>query len=359
MLFNTLGFLVFFPLVFTLYWLLPGRFRPYLLLAASCYFYMAFVPQYILILFFLITIDFFLGKEIAKNTSHKHFLFILSIISNVGVLFVFKYFNFFNENVALLAHALHWNYSLDALSLILPLGLSFHIFQSLGYIIEVYKGKYPAERNYLTYALYVMFFPQLVAGPIERPAHLLPQLHATQKFDYERVLSGFRLMLWGFFKKVVIANRLAVLVEYIYSHMAQMDASVVLIAVIAFSIQLYADFSGYSDIAVGSARMLGIDLTQNFGEGGTYRSPRGSAIMCTIRSFGSRKNGAPGGYTFVSSLPLCSPACGTVPGGPSLLWDSCSAPILSLVSSPSRGVKRSRVPSALTASRGYITSSNH
>ena len=264
MLFNSLSFLVFFPLVFTLYWVLPGRWRRWMLLLASCYFYMAFVPQYIFILFFLITVDYFLGIAIARADKYKHVYFLLSILSNVGVLFVFKYFNFFNENITSLAHFLNWNYSLGALSLILPLGLSFHIFQSLSYIIEVYKGRHPAERNYLVYALYVMFFPQLVAGPIERPAHLLPQLHALQTFDYNRVMSGLRLMVWGFFKKIVIANRLAVLVDHVYAQTASVDASVVFIAVIAFSIELYADFSGYSDIAVGSARMLGIDLVQNF-----------------------------------------------------------------------------------------------
>ncbi|MDO8571091.1 MAG: MBOAT family O-acyltransferase [bacterium] len=265
MLFNSISFLIFFPTVFILYWSLPQHARRWLLLGASCYFYMAFVPQYILILFFLITVDYFLGRAIERSETHKRAYFILSIFSNVGVLFVFKYFNFFNENIAALAHFLHWNYSLETLSLILPIGLSFHIFQSLAYIIEVYKGRYPAEKNYLVYALYVMFFPQLVAGPIERPAHLLPQLHAPHTFDYARAISGLRLMLWGLFKKIAIANPLAVLVDHVYGS-ATTDASIVFVAVVAFSIQLYADFSGYSDIAVGTARMLGIDLQQNFNQ---------------------------------------------------------------------------------------------
>ncbi|TSC68819.1 MAG: putative membrane protein involved in D-alanine export [Parcubacteria group bacterium Gr01-1014_56] len=238
--------------------------RPVLLLLASCYFYMAFVPYYILILFFLITVDYFLAFGLERGGAYKKVYLYVSILSNVGMLFVFKYFNFFNDNIAALAQVLHWNYSLGALSLILPLGLSFHIFQSLAYIIEVYKGRYKAERNYLTYALYVMFFPQLVAGPIERPAQLIPQLKAIQQFNYTQVISGLRLMAWGFFKKIVIANNLAILVNFVYARSGTADASMLLIAVFAFSIQLYADFSGYSDIAVGSARMFGVELVQNF-----------------------------------------------------------------------------------------------
>ena len=226
---------------------------------------MAFVPYYILVLFFLITIDFFLAQWIAAAEGHtKKVYLVAALISNIALLFVFKYFNFFNENIAALAGFLHWNYSLSVLSLLLPLGLSFHTFQSLAYVIEVYKGRYPTEKNYLTYALYVMFFPQLVAGPIERPGELLPQLTAPRTFKYTRAVSGLRLMLWGFFKKIVIANNLAILVNFVYARSGVADASALLLAVFAFSIQLYADFSGYSDIAVGSARMFGIDLVQNF-----------------------------------------------------------------------------------------------
>lgn len=264
MIFDSIPFLLFLPTVFFLYWVLPGKLRVWLLLIASCYFYMAFVPKYILILFFLITVDYVLGRLIARQDRYKHAYFILSIVSNIGILFVFKYFNFFNQNIADLAQFLGWNYPLGVLSLILPIGLSFHIFQSLAYIIEVYRGKYLAEKSYFTYALYVMFFPQLVAGPIERPAQLLPQLHAEQVFRYNQVVSGLRLVVWGLFKKIVIANNLAVLVDHVYAHQATLDASVLLLAMIGFSIQLYADFSGYSDIAIGSARMLGIELVQNF-----------------------------------------------------------------------------------------------
>ena len=264
MVFNSLSFLVFFPLVFFLYFALPGRARPWLLLVASCYFYMAFVPKYILILFFLIIVDYTLGLAIERFPERKRFFFVLSLASNLGMLFLFKYFNFVNANLEALASLLNWNYSLGALKLALPLGLSFHIFQSLSYIIEVYKGRYKAERDFPIYALYVMFFPQLVAGPIERPQHLLPQLKAHHTFDYARVVSGMKLMLWGFFKKIVIANPLALSVDFIYAHLDSADASIILVAAIAFSFVLYADFSGYSDIAIGAARVLGIELSPNF-----------------------------------------------------------------------------------------------
>ncbi len=264
MLFNSISFLIFFPVVFFLYFALPGRARPWLILAASCYFYMAFVPKYILILFFLIVVDYTLGIAIERFPERKKPFFVLSIMSNLGMLFLFKYFDFFRANVEALASLLNWNYSLGALQLALPLGLSFHIFQSLSYIIEVYKGRYKAERNFSTYALYVMFFPQLVAGPIERPQHLLPQLKAVHAFDYARVVSGMKLMLWGFFKKIVIANPLARSVDFVYANLDSADGSIVLVAALAFSFVLYADFSGYSDIAIGAARVLGIDLSPNF-----------------------------------------------------------------------------------------------
>lgn len=265
MLFDSIPFVIFFITVFFLYFSLPPKWQKWLLLGASCYFYMAFVPQYILVLFFLITVDYLLGIRMEQSVGRTRTLYFLaSIASNIGILFFFKYFNFFNQNVADLARLLHWNYSLESLAIILPIGLSFHIFQSLAYIIEVYKGRFAAERNYSTYALYVMFFPQLVAGPIERPAHLLPQLRIAHEFNYAKAVSGLKQMLWGFFKKIVIANNLALMVDFVYAHLATANGSAVLLAVLGFAVVLYADFSGYSDIAIGSARMLGIELVPNF-----------------------------------------------------------------------------------------------
>ena len=265
MTFTSIAFLVFLPLVVLFYYWCPARFRWALLLFASCYFYMAFVPKYILVLLALILIDFFLAQAIEKATgTQKKAFLVLSIFSNVGILFVFKYFNFFNENVGSLAHFLGWNYSISALRLVLPLGLSFHTFQSLSYIIEVYRGKYHAERHLGVYALYVLFFPQLIAGPIERPQHLLPQLHRTARFTRINFESGVRLIAWGFFKKLVIADQLAVAVDYVYGHAGSATGLSVVLGLVFFAFQLYADFSGYTDIARGSARLLGIELVRNF-----------------------------------------------------------------------------------------------
>ena len=273
MTFISLSFVVFFVGITVAYYLCPHRFRWALLLAGSCYFCAAFVPKYIFILFFIILVDFVLARWMERTEgATKRILLIAGVVVTVGVLFVFKYFNFFNENIIALAQALQWNYSIGALSFLLPLGLSFHTFQSVSYLIEVYRGNYPAERHLGIYALYVMFFPQLVAGPIERPAHLLPQFKKAVSFDTGNVLSGLRLMLWGFFKKIVIADRLALSVNYVYANIAAVPGPSILFALFAFGFQLYADFSGYTDIARGSARVLGIDLVRNFDQPYASRS---------------------------------------------------------------------------------------
>ena len=263
--FNSIIFLIFFGIVCVLYYLIPKSWRWVLLLIASCYFYMAFIPAYILILFYLIAIDYVMGRVIeqAEGKRRKWFL-IISIIANVGTLFFFKYFNFFETNVVYLASVIHWNYSPWILQIALPLGLSFHTFQSLAYVIEVYKKRYPAERHLGIYALYVMFFPQLVAGPIERPQHLLPQLHSLGDFDEARITDGLKIMLWGFFKKVVVADTLGSIVDSIYGNLHAVSGASLTLAVIAFALQLYGDFSGYSDIARGAAKIFGVDLTNNF-----------------------------------------------------------------------------------------------
>ncbi|MDO8743457.1 MAG: MBOAT family O-acyltransferase [Candidatus Azambacteria bacterium] len=265
MLFNSFSFLIFFPVVVLLYFLIPYRYRTLLLLIASGYFYMVFVPKYIFILLFLITADYFLAKAIEKRTGRKRKILLLaSILANLGTLAFFKYFNFFSENIAALADFLNWNYSPAVLSLILPLGLSFHVFTSLSYVIEVYRGKYKPEKNFLTYALYVSFFPKLVSGPIERPYNLLPQLHENHNFNYDRVAAGLQRILWGFFKKIVIADNLALYVNQIYGQPHDYSGLILLTATVFFAFQLYSDFSGYTDIAIGSAQILGFKLTENF-----------------------------------------------------------------------------------------------
>jgi len=265
MLFNSLHFLIFFPVVTTLYFLLPHRYRWALLLAASCYFYMALIPAYILILFFLIGVDYIAGLLIENAAGVKRKLFlILSLVANIGVLGFFKYFNFLNDNIHHLAEALGFSWPVANLSIILPVGLSFHTFQSISYTIEVYRGRQRAERHLGIYALYVMFYPQLVAGPIERPQNLLHQFFDKHSFDYQRVTDGLKLMAWGLFKKVVIADRLAEAVNQVYDSPEGYSGAALLLATYYFAIQIYCDFSGYTDIALGAAQVMGFRLMENF-----------------------------------------------------------------------------------------------
>lgn len=265
MLFNSLSFALFFPIVTAGYFALPHRWRWLWLLLASCYFYMAFIPAYILILFFVIAIDYVAGIAIDKAQGQRRKLYLLlSLAGNIGVLAIFKYFNFLNANLAGLAGAIGWNYPMPMLDLILPIGLSFHTFQSMSYTIEVYRGRSPVERHPGIFALYVMFYPQLVAGPIERPYNLLPQLHRAQPFDYQRVTDGLKLMAWGFFKKLVIADRIADFVNPIYNNPTEYQGFPLILATALFAYQIYCDFSGYSDIAIGSAQVMGFRLMQNF-----------------------------------------------------------------------------------------------
>ena len=266
MLFNSLQFLLFFPIVTVIYFLIKGNQVRWLwLLLASCYFYMAFIPAYLLILFVVILIDFSAGILIEKSQgSTREVWLIVSLIANIGLLAVFKYFNFLNSNIAQIFSLLHLNYSIPGLAFILPIGLSFHTFQSMSYTIEVYRGNYPAQKNILLYSLYVMFFPQLVAGPIERPFNIFPQFSIFHKFDANRVAAGLKLMVWGFFKKMVIADRLSMFVDEVFNTPKTHHGWSVIIAVFFFAIQIYCDFSGYTDIAIGAARILGINLMTNF-----------------------------------------------------------------------------------------------
>lgn len=265
MLFNSISFLIFFPVVTFLYFLLPYKFRWVVLLIASCVFYMAFIPVYIFILFFLIIIDFIAGIKIQQSKGKLRTAYLLlSIFSTIAVLFIFKYFNFFNTNFEVIAHFLHLNYPLPVLELILPIGLSFHTFQSLSYVIEVYKRKQKVERHFGIYALYVMFYPQLVAGPIERPQHLLPQLRKHHVFSNIDVTEGLKRMIFGFFKKIVIADRLSLIVNQVYASPHDYTGMPLIIATVAFAFQVYYDFSGYSDIAIGAARVMGFKLVENF-----------------------------------------------------------------------------------------------
>lgn len=265
MVFNSFAFFVFFPVVTGLYFLLPHRARWALLLIASCGFYAWFIPAYLLVLGGVIAIDYVAGIGLERTAGHRRKLLLaVSLCANLGVLAVFKYFDFLDENVARLARQIGWNYGLHTLAWALPIGLSFHTFQAMAYTIEVYRGRVAAERHFGLYALYVMFYPQLVAGPIERPQNLLPQLREVHRFDYDNAVSGLRLMAWGLFKKVVVADRLAVLVGLVHAAPQNFDGPVLFLATLSFIIQAFCDFSGYSDIAIGSARVMGFQLMRNF-----------------------------------------------------------------------------------------------
>ncbi|MBX7108530.1 MAG: MBOAT family protein [Chitinophagales bacterium] len=265
MAFNSVSFFVFFPVVTLLYFIVPHQFRWFLLLVASCVFYSFFIPAYLLILCGLIIVDYTAARLIAGADTNRRKLYLLpSILSTCLALFIFKYFNFFNDNIKVAAGFFHWNYSVEALRLALPIGLSFHTFQSLSYVVEVYRGRQHPEKHIGMYALYVMFYPQLVAGPIERPQNLLHQFYEKHTIEYGRITLGLKQMLWGFFKKMVIADNLAMYVNEVYHHPQDYNGNLLLLATWFFALQIYGDFSGYSDIAIGAAKVMGFRLTKNF-----------------------------------------------------------------------------------------------
>lgn len=265
MLFNSLDFAVFFPVVTLLFFLLPARARVPMLVVASCIFYARFVPAYLLILFGVIIVDYVAGRLIeSAQGARRKWMLGLSLGTNFAILAVFKYFDFLATNLASVAQWLGGSAPFEPMHLLLPIGLSFHTFQSMSYTIEVYRGHTPAEKSLVHFAVYVLFYPQLVAGPIERPQNLLPQFHATQTFDGDRLFVALRLMATGLFKKVIIADRLAPLVDAAYRSPGEYSGFELLIATYLFAVQIYCDFSGYSDIARGAAWAMGYDLMENF-----------------------------------------------------------------------------------------------
>lgn len=268
MTFNSLQFLVFFMVVTLWFFRLKNqKGRVWLLLIASCYFYMSFIPEYILILGGTIVVDYFAGLLIEKNEAgRRRFWLIISLIANIGTLAVFKYYNFFIDNIHTGFLFLGKPISLPLLKMALPIGLSFHTFQAMSYTIEVYRGKQPAEKNFIVYALYVMFYPQLVAGPIERPQNVLPQLKEFRPYNWDNVKEGLARMLWGFFKKVVIADRLAMVADRTFAHTQESSSLALFTGALFYSFQIYCDFSGYSDIAIGAAKVMNIRLMENFNQ---------------------------------------------------------------------------------------------
>lgn len=266
MLYNSLQFLFFYIIVTLFYWYIPDKKRWLLLLLASCYFYMSFVPVYIFILGFTICIDYFAGifLERATNPNTKKTLLLLSLFANIGILVFFKYFNFLNHTLDNVLSYSSNHTPFPFLKILLPIGLSFHTFQAMSYTIEVYRGNYKAEKHFGIYALYVMFYPQLVAGPIERPQNILLQFHKEHKYSFENLKSGLMLMGFGLFKKVVIADRIAEIVDRVYADPKSQNGKTLLIITILYSFQIYCDFSGYSDIGIGAARTMGYKLVNNF-----------------------------------------------------------------------------------------------
>lgn len=226
---------------------------------------MAFVPAYILILLITILIDYYAGIKIEESQGRaKQIYLVASVVSTCMVLFVFKYVDFFIDSVNAAVAVIGGDAPFHPIKILLPIGLSFHTFQSLGYVIEVYRGTEKAERHLGIYALYVMFFPQLVAGPIERPHALLPQLRGDREINWDRFRLGVQMIAWGLFKKMVIADRLADYVDAVYGNLPAHSGPTLYLATVFFAFQIYCDFSGYSDIAIGSAQMLGVDLMKNF-----------------------------------------------------------------------------------------------
>lgn len=266
MLFNSLEYVVFLPLVVTAYFALPYRFRWVLLLAASYYFYGCWKPEYLLLIILGTVVDYAIALRMARYTSkeqRKPYLYI-SLLYNLGSLFAFKYFNFFNDSAREIFHQLNIFYDVPAFKVLLPVGISFYTFQTLAYTIDVYRGRQEAERHLGIFALYVSFFPQLVAGPIERSTNLIPQFRQKHTFNYERTVSGLKLIMWGLFQKLVIADRLAIYVDQVYNNPGVYSGLPVVLATYFFAFQIYCDFSGYTDIAIGSARIMGYDLMENF-----------------------------------------------------------------------------------------------
>ena len=279
MLFNSLSYLIFFPLVALVYYILPWqKVRNLFLLAASYYFYMCWDPRFILLMLGCTVITYLDGIfiDIAKREAEanvdkkdrrtgKATLYItVTLVFVLAVLAWFKYANFLTESLVSLAQTFGIQIQIPKLNVTLPVGISFFTFQSLSYDIDVYRGKTKVEKNFFRYALFVSFFPQLVAGPIERSSHLLKQFEEKHRFDTDRILKGLMMMLWGFFMKIVIADRVAIIVDQVYNYHTYYQGGVTIFATILFAVQIYCDFNGYTTIAIGSAQVMGFDLMENF-----------------------------------------------------------------------------------------------
>ncbi|MDC0204632.1 MBOAT family protein [Flavobacteriales bacterium] len=269
MLFNSIEFAIFLPIVFILYWFLTNKnlkLQNFLLLSASYFFYAWWDWRFLSLIIFSSTIDYIVGLRLASTTNEKKrkILFLTSIFVNIGFLGFFKYFNFFSESFSQAFTLFGQPFEASRLNIILPVGISFYTFQTLSYSIDVYKRKMEPTKDIIAFFSFVSFFPQLVAGPIERATNLLPQFYKKRNFNYLTAVDGLKQILWGLFKKIVIADNCAIIVNDIFLNYASYSSITLILGAIFFAFQIYGDFSGYSDIAIGTARLFGFNLIQNF-----------------------------------------------------------------------------------------------
>lgn len=280
--FNSFAYAIFLPIVFAVYWILPFKFRWIAILLASYYFYASWNAKYLVLIIAITAISYFCALLIEKpkfSARQKKLFAFIAVFASLSILFVFKYFNFSFSLLSRICNLFSINLHPITLKFLLPVGISFYTFQALSYVIDVYKGKICAEKHFGKYAAFISFFPQLVAGPIERSENLLTQIKAEHKFDYEQATYGLKLMAWGFFKKIVIADTFAQYVDKVFNTLTNYQGIVLVIIIFMFAMQIYCDFSGYSDIAIGTAKLFGINLMTNF------KSPYFSS---SIKEFWSR-----------------------------------------------------------------------
>ena len=274
MLFNSIDFLIFLPIVLVIYYIIPMKYKHIWLLISSYYFYMCWNAKYVLLIFVSTVITYLSGILIDKVEKtwpdvndigkYKKLILALSFVSNLGILFYFKYINFTLDIVTRVLSKMNISMNVPVFDVILPVGISFYTFQALSYSVDVYRGEVAPEHDFFRYALFVSFFPQLVAGPIERSKNLLTQLREPRKFDFGYAFDGILLMLWGLFLKIVLADRIAIFVDTVYGDCEHYQGIYLIVATVLFAVQIYCDFSGYSSIAMGTAKLLGIELMDNF-----------------------------------------------------------------------------------------------
>ena len=274
MLFNSIDFLIFLPIVLVIYYIIPMKYKHIWLLISSYYFYMCWNAKYVLLIFVSTVITYLSGilidkvektwSDVDKLGKYKKLILAISFVSNLGILFYFKYINFTLDIVTRILSKVNISINVPVFDVILPVGISFYTFQALSYSVDVYRGKVAPEHDFFRYALFVSFFPQLVAGPIERSKNLLTQLREPRKFDFGYAFDGILLMLWGFFLKIVLADRIAIFVDTVYGDCEHYQGIYLIVATVLFAVQIYCDFSGYSSIAMGTAKLLGIELMDNF-----------------------------------------------------------------------------------------------